>query len=430
MILLMTVYTFRSFTYFSLKTEVKKNRSSLKQSIGMFLFHFIAYLICYLMTKEKALLLFYGCQVIFFIIVLSFNRYAYPKASRMLTSHMCIMLSLGFIMLTRLSYNLALKQFAIAIIGSILSWVIPFVMLKMKFLRKMVWLYGILGILMLLMVMLFGDTSYGAKLSITIMGFSFQPSEFVKIIYVFFLAAIFEHRTDFKQVLKASIMAAIHVLVLVFSKDLGGALIFFVVYVIMLYLAAKKPFYLLGGLIGGSGCAMVAYKLFGHVQTRVTAWMNPWTVIDTKGYQIAQSLFAIGTGSWFGLGLYKGMPYKIPVVEQDFIFSAIAEEMGGLIAVCVILICLNCVLLFFNAGMQSKNSFYSLMAMGLGVTYGFQIFLTIGGAIKLIPSTGVTLPFISYGGSSLFSTLFMFAIIQGLYIIKQEEGETHESEEK
>ena len=343
---------------------------------------------------------------------------------------MCILLSLGFLMLSRLSYKLALKQFTIAIVGTIFSWIIPFIMLKMKSLRKMVWVYGIVGILMLLSVMLFGDTSYGAKLSISLMGFSFQPSEFIKIIYVFFLAAIFEHRTDFKQVFKASIMAAIHVLILVLSKDLGGALIFFVIYVIMLFVATKKPIYLIGGLLGGSGCAMVAYKLFEHVQTRVTAWINPWSVIDTKGYQIAQSLFAIGTGGWFGLGLYKGMPYKIPVVEQDFIFSAIAEELGGIIAICVILICLSCILLFFNIGMQSKNNFYRLMAMGLGTTYGFQIFLTIGGAIKMIPSTGVTLPLISYGGSSLLSTLFMFAIIQGLYIIKQEEGEKHESKEE
>lgn len=426
----MTVYTFRSFTYFTIKSDVKKNRSSFKQNIAMFLFHFTAYFTIYLMTRDDSILLFYGCQVLFFIIVLSFNRFAYPKASRILTSHTCLMLSIGYIMLTRLSYGLAIRQFTISIIGSILSWVIPFIMLKMKSLRKMVWVYGILGILMLLVVMLFGDTSYGAKLSISIFGVFFQPSEFVKIVYVFFIAAIFEYRTDFKQVLKSGIMAAIYVLILVLSKDLGGALIFFVTYIVMLYVATKKPFYLFGGFVGGSGCAIIAYKLFGHVQTRVTAWMNPWSVIDTKGYQIAQSLFAIGTGSWFGLGLYKGMPYKIPVVEQDFIFSAIAEEMGGIVAICLILICLSCLLLFFNIGIQIKNNFYRLMGMGLGTIYGFQIFLTIGGAIKLIPSTGVTLPLISYGGSSLFSTLFMFAIIQGLYIIKQEEGENHENSKK
>lgn len=407
---------------------MKKNRSSLFQNMVMFLFHFTSYLICYLITKEDSLLLFYGCQVLFFIIILIFYRFAYPRASRVLTSHMCIMLSVGFIMLTRLSYGLAIRQFSIAIIGSLLSWMIPYVMIKIKSIRKMVWLYGILGVLMLLTVMLFGDTSYGAKLSITFFDISFQPSEFVKISYVFFLAAIFEHRTDFRQVMKASIMAAIHVLILVFSKDLGGALIFFVAYIIVLYVATKKTVYLFGGFLSGSGCAMIAYKLFSHVQTRVTAWMNPWTVIDTKGYQITQSLFAIGTGSWFGLGLYKGMPYKIPVVEQDFIFSAIAEEMGGIVAISLILICLNCLLLFFNIGIQCNNTFYRLMAMGLGTIYGFQIFLTIGGAIKLIPSTGVTLPFISYGGSSLFSTLCMFAIIQGLYIMKQEESELDETE--
>ena len=149
-------------------------------------------------------------------------------------------------------------------------------------------------------------------------------------------------------------------------------------------------------------------------------------VYQNEGYQIVQSLFAIGTGGWFGMGLYQGMPEKIPVVEQDFIFSAIAEEMGGIFAICLLMVCISCFLMFFNVAMQMKEQFYKLIALGLGTVYGFQVFLTVGGVTKFIPSTGVTLPLVSYGGSSLFSTMIMFAVVQGLYIRRQDEGAANE----
>ena len=151
-----------------------------------------------------------------------------------------------------------------------------------------------------------------------------------------------------------------------------------------------------------------------------------------QGYQICQSLFAIGTGGWFGMGLYQGMPDKIPVVEQDFVFAAISEELGGVFALCLLLVCVSCYLMFLNIAMQIKDQFYKLIALGLGTVYGFQVFLTIGGVTKFIPSTGVTLPLVSYGGSSLLSTTIIFAIIQGLYILRQdEEGmKQHEGKKK
>ena len=126
--------------------------------------------------------------------------------------------------------------------------------------------------------------------------------------------------------------------ILVLSRDLGGALIFFVAYMAMLYVATRKPLYFAGGLLAGSVAAVIAYKLFNHVRVRVVAWKTPLKVIDKEGYQICQSLFAIGTGGFFGLGLYQGMPDKIPVVEQDFIFAAISEELGGMFALCLILV--------------------------------------------------------------------------------------------
>ena len=222
-------------------------------------------------------------------------------------------------------------------------------------------------------------------------------------------------------------MAAAHVLVLVASKDLGGAFIFFMTYLCMLFVATSNWFYLGAGLLGGSGAAVLAYHLFAHVRVRVEAWQNPWADIDNRGYQIAQSLFAIGTGGWFGSGLFQGMPYKIPVVEKDFIFAAIFEEMGGIFAVCVLLICLGCFIQFMMIASRMQAAFYKLIAFGLGIVYIVQVFLTVGGVVKFIPSTGVTLPFVSYGGSSIFSTFILFHIVQGLYILKRNEEDYEEA---
>lgn len=189
----------------------------------------------------------------------------------------------------------------------------------------------------------------------------------------------------------------------------------------MVYVASKNWLYLIAGGIGGGAAAFVAWKVFTHVQVRVQAWKDPWSVIDSAGFQITQSLFAISSGGWFGLGLFKGTPESIPFVEADFIFSAIAEELGIIFAVCVMLICVSCFVMFMNISIRLNDKFYQLVAFGLGVTYIFQVFLTIGGGSKFIPLTGVTLPLISYGGSSVLTTLMMFATIEGLYIIKQDE---------
>ncbi|MCR5468576.1 MAG: FtsW/RodA/SpoVE family cell cycle protein, partial [Lachnospiraceae bacterium] len=254
---------------------------------------------------------------------------------------------------------------------------------------------------------------------------AFQPSEFVKIIFVFFVAGMLIRSKELANIIITSGFAAAHVLILVMSRDLGGALIFFMVYIIMLYVATGKLLYFISAFLFGGVAAYLAYLLFSHVRTRVIAWLDPLSVIEDAGYQICQSLFAIGTGGWFGSGLYQGMPKKIPVVEEDFIFSAISEEMGGIFAVCLILVCMSVFLMFLNIAMQMRDEFYKLVALGLGTCYGFQVFVMIGGVIKLIPSTGVTLPFVSYGGSSMLCTTIIFAIIQGFYLFREDEGESY-----
>jgi len=334
-----------------------------------------------------------------------------------------MLLAIGFIILYRLDQDEAMRQYQIAVAAVGITLIVPFVIQKFHFLKKLTWIYAAIGILSLLVVAVAGKKSYGANLSLNIGGVDVQLSEFVKILFVFMIASMLCKSTELPQVIKATVTAAAHVLILVVSKDLGAALIFFITYLVMLYVASKNLLYFSGGLVCAGAASVVAYHLFGHVRERVIAWKDPLSVIDDAGYQVCQSLFAIGTGGWFGLGLYQGMPKNIPVVEQDFVFAAISEEMGGLFAICLLMVCASCYLMFLNIAMQIHDPFYKLTALGLGTVYGFQVFLTVGGVIKFIPSTGVTLPFVSYGGSSLLSTFIIFAIIQGLYILREDEGE-------
>ena len=426
MILLIAIYTYYTFRFFSMKEEEDRNFACGRQLVCLFMLHFLANLVIILHTKSEALMLFYGVQVLFFVCYIFMSRVFYKRISRLLLNNVCMLLCTGLIILTRLNPDRAMRQFAIVAISAVLTWIIPFIVDRVWQLVKLPWLYGILGIVLLTVVCLIGNTSYGAQLSLTVYGVSIQPSEFVKILFVFFVAAMFYRGTDFKHVVITTAAAAVHVLILVLSKDLGSALIFFITYLMMLFVATSNWFYLGCGVAGGAGASVVAYRLFAHVRRRVEAWRDPWADIDDKGYQVTQGLFAMGTGGWFGMGLYQGVPEKIPVVEKDFIFAAISEELGALYAICLLMICLGCFIQFMNIAMKMQAMFYKLIAFGLGTMYITQVFLTVGGVLKFIPSTGVTLPFVSYGGSSILSTFVLFQIVQGLYILKRKEEEEDE----
>lgn len=425
-IFLMTAYTFSCFSIFVQEYEESESHILIRQNILMFLIHFMAYMVMYLKTGEQKLIVFYGCQVVYFIAVIVLYRIIYPNVSSLIVNNMCMLISIGLIMITRLEFADAVKQFIYAIVGAVIGLVAPVIIRKMKTLIDWTYIYAGVGFAFLCLVAVFAATSGGAKLGFTIAGFGVQPSEFVKILFVFFVAASLQKSTDFKNVLITTAIAAAHVLILVLSTDLGAALIFFVVYLVMLYVATRQPLYAIAGIGAGSVAAMLGYRLFAHIKVRVSVWKDPFASYNEGGYQVAQSLFAIGTGSWFGMGLMQGSPDLIPVAESDFIFAAIAEEMGLIYALCLILICVSCYVMFLNIAMEIRNQFYKLVALGLGTCYIFQVFLMIGGVTKFIPSTGVTLPLVSYGGSSMLSTMIMFGIIQGLYIVREDEVEKRE----
>ena len=399
------------------KPREKRKWGYVGQLLLLGLFHFALFLSLTLSKGDYVYLFYFAVQLVILLGALGLFVMLYPKGSRLFLHNMYMLLIVSFAMLARLNLNRSIHQFAVAAVAIYVGLFLPWLLNRYgQVLKKFPWVYACVGILLLSLVTFLGTVSNGAKLSFSLFGVTFQPSELVKPLFVVFLAAAFDKAANFRQVAVTAVLAALHVLLLAASRDLGSALIFFMIYVFMVVLATGKWIYLLLGLVGGAGASVAAYELFRHVQVRVQAWRDPWSVIDGTGYQIAQSLFAISNGGFFGTGLNKGNPAAIPYVTTDFIFSAITEEFGLLFGVCLLILCVDNFLLMMKAALHREAGFERYLAFGLGVSYLFQTFLTIGGGTKCILLTGVTLPLVSYGGSSVLTTILSFFLIQGVLV--------------
>ena len=387
------------------------------QTACIFLWQFAAFLTLCLKTGDPDLLFFYAfSQIVLFASMMLFLM-LYPRVNRPLLNHMCFLMGTGFLILGRMNLSQAVRQLIIAAVSLILSMWVPQVMKKWgRLLKNLSLLYAGAGLAALLAVLILGQVTHGSRITYTIAGITFQPSELVKLLFVFFLAAFLWEDASLKRLIVTAAAAAGHVLVLVLSRDLGSALIFFLVFVLMVFFAVGKCRYLALGAAGGCAAALAAFRLFSHVQVRVQAWRDPWSVIDSQGYQITQSLFALSRGGLFGLGIGQGTPEDIPYVETDFIFAALTEELGLLFAVSLLAVCVCCFLQFLRIAAALEDRFYRLLAAGFGVMYIFQVFLTVGGGIRFIPLTGVTLPLVSYGGSSVMTTILLFSAVQGAWL--------------
>lgn len=417
-ILLMAAYTFQCFAVFKFSNEFDRKGIYFRQIFFMILIHFFGFISLYCTYGELKYFRAYLIQQLGILFVIFIYRAIYPTANRLIINNMCMLLTIGFIILTRLSYAKAMKQFFIAMGSVVITLAVPFLISRVTFFEKFKWIYVGIGVGSLAAVFLFSTVTYGSKINITIASYTFQPSEYVKIIFVFAIASILATQKGLKDVFISAVIAGIHVLLLVASKDLGSAIIFFVVYLCMLFVSTRNYIYLFSGILMSVIGSVVGYKLFSHVRVRVLAFKDPLGTINDAGYQIGQSLFAIGTGGWTGMGVGQGAPNTIPVVAADFVFSAVCEELGVIFSMCLILVCVSCFIMFMNIAMRFHDKFFKLVALGLAVAYGFQVFLTIGGVTKFIPLTGVTLPLVSYGGTSVAVTCCVFAVIQGMYIYK------------
>ena len=332
-----------------------------------------------------------------------------------LTGCVLFLADAGMIMIARLGGELFERQLVSACVGLACALAIPFLFKYLKRFKKYGIVLMVLGAALIALPFVSGETRNGAANWMRFGPLSFQPSEMVKIAFILCLTSALNDVKKTKDLAAPAAYGAVLMAVLAIQRDLGGALIFFVIFLCMLYISSGKTLYVACAAAAAALACFVAYMIypgaFAHVMVRVRAWLDPWADIDAGGYQITQALFAIGTWGVFGSGLSRGYPGRIPVAASDFIFPAVCEEFGILFGLCVIIIAVFFIYFGFDEIKKIKNAPDRLAAAGFVCALAFQGFLSVGGNIKLIPHTGVTLPFMSYGGSSLVASLTMAAFI-------------------
>ena len=327
-----------------------------------------------------------------------------------------ILIAIGMIVQYRINPDIASRQLVWIAIGMGLMILAMVLVRNIDFWKKPVWLYMIGSIGLLAATLAMGRSIGGAKNWISIGGFPFQPSEFVKIALVFALACWLSVKQTFMKLIPLFIFLLMAVGLLLLSRDLGAALLYVSTAIIVYFVATGNVLMTGLGLVGASGGAVMSYFLFSHVRVRVAVWRNPWASYQTQGYQIAQGLMAIASGGLLGMGLTRGVPKVIPAYHTDYIFAVICEEFGIIVGLCMIAFYLLFMLRGISIAMKSSDRFSTLVACGCTAILTLQAMLIIGGVIKMIPLTGVTLPFVSYGGSSMISSLLILGILEALAI--------------
>lgn len=329
-----------------------------------------------------------------------------------LTNFLC---GVGIVILYTVSPDRGVKQATYYLLGLAVMLVVSLIVSRTKRFRGLTWLSMVLGIGALVMPLVFGEWVGGAKnwVNLPVVG-SFQPSELVKLSLVLAMAYYFSAHRTVLQMMPAILFAGACLLLLMLQRDLGTALIYYITTLAMFYVACGNLPLTMIGLGGGAGAAVLGYRMFAHVKVRVAMWRNPWSDPLDKGYQIIQALLAIGSGGLFGVGLGQGTPDKIPAYYNDFIFAVICEQMGLIFGLLLLAVYLILILRGVSVITRSRRSFDMLLGCGVLAMLGIQTFMIVAGVIKMIPLTGVTMPFLSYGGSSLLSCLSMIGIVHGI----------------
>jgi cell division protein FtsW (lipid II flippase) len=367
----------------------------------------------------------------FLVAHLAIRRFA-PRADPALFPIAAVLTGIGFAMIFRLDGNLAAEQATWIVVGLALFVLTLAVIRDHRQLDAYTYTIGLAGLVLLLLPIApgIGRTINGARLWVGLGSYTFQPSELGKVLVVVFLASYLNAKRELLAVstggfgpfrlpalkhLGPVIVAwATSLAVLFFERDLGASLLYFAIFIVMLWVATGRPMYLVIGAVLFAAGAGLGYLAFAHVQLRVAIWLHaldPKRVFDIGYYQVAQGEFGMATGGLVGAGLGRGSPGLIPEAWTDFIFAAIGEELGLLGAVAVLLAYVVLVGKGLKAAVQAPDGFGKLLATGLASILAIQTFVIVGGVIRVIPLTGVTLPFVSYGGSSLISNYVLLALL-------------------
>lgn len=333
---------------------------------------------------------------------------------------------IGYVFIARLDQDLAGLQATWTMLGIVAFIATLFVFRRARDLDRYRYTFGFVGVGLLVMPLLpgIGRTINGARLWVSLGPINFQPGELAKIaLAIFFAAYLVEKRellSDFgkgkllpqpRAIAPILLAWGFSLLVMTAEKDLGSSLLFFALFIGLLWVATARGIYLgIGSALFAVG-SLFAYTSFAHVKSRVRIWRDPWPYAADQGYQLVQGLYAMGSGGLSGSGIGLGSPQKIPAAATDFIFAAIGEETGLIGTVAIVTAFVLMVAVGLRIALRADQPFEKMLATGLTLILGVQTFIILGGVTQLVPLTGITLPFVSYGGSSLIANYVLLALL-------------------
>ena len=363
---------------------------------------------------DAAALLFGAVVALITLLTYFLLAWLAPHADRLLMLAVCFLCALGMVIQYRISPETALRQLMMLGAG-ILGMLLMMVLMRRPHIFRILSIPMALISLGILCALLFiGKESGGARNWISVAGILFQPSEFVKVALVFLLADAMTEHTHVRDLIPLFLFVGAVTVLLVLQRDLGAAMLMAGTFLLVFFAATSNIGATFAALLCGGAGAYASYLLFDHVRARIAIWQDPWATYSTSGYQIAQGLMAIASGGLWGLGLGQGSPKIIPAYHTDYIFAVICEEFGILFGIGVIVLYLLIAVRGILIALNAEDRFSMLTAFGATALLAIQTFVIIGGVIKLIPLTGITMPFVSYGGSSMIACLLLIGVLEGI----------------
>lgn len=402
-------------------TEKLKNKYNRSLSIALVIFQFVGILLAVLVNEkitDRTILTSFA-----FIIISLVGSYILSKTTRgdyNLIHIFNLLYTIGLITLIRLDDAIAFKH-VIWYCAGLIAYICVYHFMRLfeSAIKGKFWIFFSITLASFILTLTLGFTSGGAKNWINIGGFfTLQLSEFAKISYIFMIASYYHNYNKFsdKKFGKYYLLFSTYVFSALFflQADLGTAVLLFVVMLASMFIFERRYLFILlniGLMLIG---ILLASLVLNHIKVRIEIWLDPWKDANNRGYQIIQGMFAIANGGFFGAGIGLGEPDLVPVVETDYIFTAVIEEMGIFMGFAILMVY---ILLFYKAiktSLELKSNYYSSLALSIGLLFSVQTLIIVGGILKLIPLTGVTTPFLSYGGSSTLVSFILLAILQYL----------------
>ena len=352
-----------------------------------------------------------------------------PDADQVVLPAVGGLLALGLLTIDSLEHDLARRQLLWVAAGALTLGGVAGWPLSLGLLRRYRYSVALVGLLLVLATLVFGHdpNGSGARLWLGVGALSFQPSELLKILLAAFFASYLDEYRELLVLAGPRIgrlrlpplpyllplvgMFGLSQALLFWQRDLGAALLFFGIFLAMLYVASGRLLYVVGGLAAFSLGALMAHRVFEHVRQRTEIWLDPWASASAGGYQVVQALYGLGSGGLLGLGIGRGSPEVVPAAHTDFIIAAMGEQLGLLGTLAVVMLYMLLVGRGFRIAVEQTDGFRALLAAGLSAVLGIQAFVILAGTLRIMPLTGITLPLVSYGGSSLLSNFLLLGLM-------------------